>query len=191
MIANQNQNPEFERAIDALEAGSDELSVQRFRRMAANGDGHADAVLGICHEFGIHGLAQDAALALEHYRKAIQKSRSLEGELGVARIGLRLATSPEEVIVARDIYRRHAEAAERSEPWIALGRVALYGLDGSVDLEAAQGYFRRATGFGDPFALTGLALVAWRSGRYFESIRLRMNAVRASIRRDLGSKARK
>jgi len=176
---------EFDAIIDSLLDAPNEVAVQRVKKLAERGDGHAHAVLGVVYETGLYGVDRDESLALDHYNKAVVSARSLEGWLGVARLTLRHARHQDDFKTAERIYAEIGDEAERAEPWLALGRIALYGLSGSPDLRRARIYFSRAAEFGEPLGLTGIAIVEWKDGRYLRSICLRSKVVIKSLRRDL------
>ncbi|MDX5444803.1 MAG: hypothetical protein LPJ87_01945 [Zoogloeaceae bacterium] len=180
-----NGSAEFNAIIDSLLDAPNELAVQRVKKLAERGNGHAHALLGVIYETGLYGVDRDESLALDHYNRAIVGAKSVEGWLGVARLTLRHAQHQEQFRQAERIYAEVGDEAERAEPWLALGRIALYGLSGSPDLRRARTYFSRAAEFGEPLGLTGIALIDWREGKYLRSIYLRSKAVIKSLRRDL------
>ncbi|MDG6349582.1 tetratricopeptide repeat protein [Luteimonas sp. 8-5] len=164
----------YQNAISMLKANSVDLAIRKLQRLSKEGDGHADAVLGVLYEYGRGNVKPDERKALECYRRSVDSVGSLQGLMGIGRISTNGPKDLRDPKLAFEVFSLAANGANSPQAWLALGRLYMKGVGTPRDLEKAAALFQRAAQAGNVHGHNGLAAVALKQGKLLLSIRHRM-----------------
>lgn len=181
MISPKVESESYQRAIQMLRKGSVDLAVRKLEGLSADGDGHADAILGAIFEFGKGDIKPDARRALSYYERSVRLSASLQGWMGVGRIRLLGNDELRDYQTALGAFVRAAESSDYPQAWLSVAEMKMRGLGTPVDLDEAERSFRHAAELGNILGYTGLAAVAFRQGKLLSSLLFRFKAISKAV----------
>jgi len=161
---------DYQKALELLRAGNARAAMEGAWALSQRGDGHGDAVLGAVYEFGGDGVERNLNTALHYYRASVEKSASVEGGLGIARIQYRGTAGPRDIDEAFRIYKVVADTSAHYVAQYMVGKMYLDGEAVQKDLAEAERYARLALKNRNIYAFELLAAVSTAKGLKWQAL---------------------
>jgi len=165
---------EYRRALELLRAGNARAAMEIALALAQRGDGHGDAVLGAVYEFGGEGVERDPKKALHCYRASVEKSASVEGGLGIARIQYQGTAGERDIDEAFRIYKVAADMGGHYVAQYMLGKMYLRGEAVEKDLVESEKYARLALNNKNIYSFTLLSAIYEAKGHFWRALTWRL-----------------
>ena len=179
-MANNPNDPRWQRAEDALKQGDGAGALYIFKSLAQSGDESAYINIAHLYELGENGIEKDYEEALKYYRKSFFEFQDVHPAVDLARIHLWGCGIEQNFEMARK-FLEQAEANQIAVVYLMLGQIYWYGLGVKRNLQRGKRYFLKALAKGNVRAYPYIGNALFTEGRWIIGVWLRIIVVFITI----------